>query len=43
MAIFVGHEQRLEEFTKFEREFEECISKTAAVQTKFGENGGYVF
>ena len=42
-VIFVGHEQRLEEFTKFEREFEECISKTAAVQTKFGENGGYVF
>ena len=32
-----GYKERLEEFSKFEREFEECISKTA-VQTKFEQH-----
>ncbi|CAF0977906.1 unnamed protein product [Rotaria sordida] len=32
-----GYKERLDEFTKFEHEFEECISKTA-VQTKFQQH-----
>ncbi|CAF1667975.1 unnamed protein product, partial [Rotaria magnacalcarata] len=32
-----GYQERLEEFSKFEHEFEECISKTA-VQTKFEQH-----
>ncbi|CAF2515671.1 unnamed protein product [Rotaria sp. Silwood2] len=32
-----GYKERLDEFTKFEHEFEECISKTA-VQTKFEQH-----
>ncbi|CAF3350763.1 unnamed protein product [Rotaria socialis] len=32
-----GYQERLEEFSKFEHEFEECISKTA-IQTKFEQH-----
>jgi len=35
--LYLGHEERLVEFSKFEHEFEKCISKTA-VQTKFEQH-----
>ncbi len=35
--VHLGHEERLAEFSKFEHEFEKCISKTA-VQTKFEQH-----
>ena len=35
--VILGYQERLDEFSKFEREFEECISKTA-VQTKFEQH-----
>jgi len=37
ISFYLGHKERLVEFTNFEHEFEKCISKTA-VQTKFEQH-----